>query len=56
MHIIKKSAALLIALLMLFSCSALAAEEILGKTLEDSYTVETGSDTLGISIEQWHYE
>lgn len=56
MHIVKKSLALALVLLAALSCSALAAEEILSKSLEDSYTVETGSDTLNISIEQWHYE
>ena len=56
MHIVKKSLALALVLLAALSCSALAAEEILSKSLEDSYTVETCSDTLNISIEQWHYE
>lgn len=56
MHIVRKSLILALALLMLLPCSALAAEEILSKSLEDSYTIETGSDTLSISIEQWHYE
>ena len=56
MYMIKKAFALCFAVLMLVSASALAAEEILLKTLEDSYSVETGSDTLSIDIEQWHYE
>ena len=56
MYMIRKAFALCFAVLMLVSASALAAEEILLKTLEDSYSVETGSDTLSIDIEQWHYE
>ena len=56
MHIIKRALALCFALLTLVSATAIAAEEILSKTLEESYCVETGSDTLAISIEQWHYE
>ena len=55
MHIVRKSLIPALLLTALFACSALAAEEILLKTLEDSYAVETGSDTLQVNIEQWHY-
>jgi len=48
MHIIKRALILAFAALLLVSASAMAAEEILSKTLEDSYSVETGSDTLSI--------
>lgn len=46
--------ALLAALLMLLSAGSLAAEEILSRQMENTYAVE--SDTLKISVEQWHYE
>lgn len=55
MHIIRKSIVCMLALLVLLSGSALAAEEILAKNLENAYSVDTGSDTLAIDIEQWHY-
>ena len=51
MHIIKRALALCFALLTLVSATAIAAEEILSKTLEASYSAETGSDTRAISIE-----